>query len=169
MSLHDYKTASPAIDATAHIFEGARVVGDVTLGKNVSVWFNTVIRGDVAPVTIGEGTNVQDGTVIHTSKDYPTIIGKNITIGHSAIVHACTVEDDALIGMHSTILDGAIVEEGALVAAGTVVPPGKRVPKNTLVMGNPMKIVRELSESERAANRENAEHYIELMNTYKHT
>ncbi len=167
MSIHDYKNASPAIDATAHIFEGARVIGDVTIGKHVSVWFNTVIRGDVAPVTIGDGTNVQDGTVIHTSRDYPTIIGKHVTIGHSAVVHACTVEDDALIGMHSTILDGAVVETGAIVAAGTTVPPGKRVPKHTLVMGNPMKAVRSLNESELKETKENAEHYIELMNTYK--
>ncbi|MFW5913685.1 MAG: gamma carbonic anhydrase family protein [Bacillota bacterium] len=169
MSIHDYLKASPAIDASAHLFEGAHVVGDVTLGKEVSVWFNTVIRGDVAPVIIGDHTNVQDGTVIHTDTDFPTIIGKNVTIGHSAVVHACTVEDNALIGMHSTILDGATVETGALVAAGTVVPPGKTVPKNTLVMGNPMKVVRELTPEELKANRENADHYIELMKSYKST
>ncbi|MGM0436629.1 MAG: gamma carbonic anhydrase family protein, partial [Bacillota bacterium] len=148
MSIHTYKDKTPDIPETSHVFEGAQVVGDVRLGKNVGIWFNSVVRADMAPITIGDNTNVQDGAVIHTDLDEPTVIGRNVTIGHSAIIHAATVEDNALIGMHSTILNGATVEEGALVAAGTVVPPGKTVPSGSLALGSPMKIIRKLSETE---------------------
>jgi len=167
VSTHAYKDKSPVIDSSALLLEGARVVGDVRLGKNVGIWFNSVLRGDMASITIGENTNVQDNAVIHTDKEIPTVIGKNVTIGHSAIVHAATVEDFALIGMHATVLNGATVEEGALVAAGTVVPPGKTVPRKSLAIGSPMKVIRKLSEVEIDANKANAKHYIDLLKAYK--
>lgn len=166
MSLHAYKDKTPTIHETAHIFEGARIVGDVHIASQVGVWFNSVIRGDMAPITIGANTNIQDGVVIHTDKDTPTVIGKNVTVGHSAIVHAATVKDNALIGMHSIILNGAIIEEGALVAAGSVVPPGKTVPKNSLALGNPMKVIRKLSENELETNKANTQHYVDLLKDY---
>ncbi len=161
-----YKTKTPHIASSARVFDGARVVGDVTLGERVGVWYNAVIRGDMAPVTIGDETNVQDGVIIHTNTDMPTIIGRGVTIGHKAIIHAATVGDDALIGMGSIILDDAHVGEHALVAAGCVVPPGKKVPARHLAVGNPMKIIRELSDEEVEGIRQNTGYYVQLLADY---
>lgn len=149
-----------ARDAT--IFPSADVIGDVTIGSLSNVWYHAVIRGDMAPISIGEGTNVQDGAIIHTSVKHPTDIGNHVTIGHGAIIHACTIEDGALIGMGSIVLDGAVVERNAMVAAGALIPPGKVVPSGHLALGSPMKVVRALSDEEIAANLENANHYIRL-------
>ncbi|MDD4184414.1 MAG: gamma carbonic anhydrase family protein [Candidatus Izemoplasmatales bacterium] len=157
-----YKNTEPVIGEGVVIFPGAIVVGDVTLGRNVNVWYNAVIRGDMAKITIGDNTNIQDGAVIHTNTNAPTSIGANVTIGHQAIVHAATIEDDVLIGMGSIILDGATVCRQALVAAGALVPPGKEVPAGMLAVGNPIKIVRELTEAEIKANRINAEDYVAM-------
>jgi len=161
-----YLNIEPKIDKEA-VNLGGDIIGDVTIEKNVNLWFNSTVRGDMAPVVIKEGTNIQDNAVVHTNTDLPTYIGKLVTVGHSAIIHACTVGDYALIGMGSIILDGAVVGESALVAAGTVVPPGKKVPPKTLVMGNPMRIVRELTENEIIANIENSEKYIKLSKEYR--
>ena len=120
----------------------------------------------MAKITIGEGTNIQDNAVVHTDTMLPTAIGKYVTVGHSAIIHACTVKDHALIGMGSVILNKAVIGEYAMVAAGTLVPPGKVVPPKTLVMGSPMRIVRELSEEEIKANHKNALTYISLAQSY---
>ncbi len=166
MSIHTYKDKTPDIPSTSHVFEGAQVAGDVRVGENVGIWFNSVLRADMASITIGDGTNIQDGAVIHTDLNEPTVIGKNVTIGHSAIVHAAKIKDGALIGMHSTILNGATIEEGALVAAGTVVPPGKTVPRESLALGSPMKVIRKLSETEIDSNRQNAKHYVDLLKNY---
>ena len=161
-----YKGTTPRIAASARLFEGARVIGDVTLGERVGVWYNAVIRGDMAPVTIGDETNVQDGVIIHTNTDLPTIIGHGVTIGHNAIIHAATVGNEALIGMGSIILDGATVGDYALVAAGCTVPPGKTVPARHLAVGNPMKVVRELSDEEVEGIRKNTAYYVGLLEDY---
>lgn len=164
--LIEYNGIKPTIDKTAKIFQNAVIAGDVTLKENVNVWFNVSMRGDMEPITIGKNTNVQDNTVIHTSLGHPTFIGENVTIGHGVIIHAATIEDDCLIGMGSIILDGAVVKKGALIGAGAVVPPNKVVPEYSLVVGNPMKIIRTLKESELEANKENLNHYLTLMNEY---
>ena len=156
----------PKLDKTV-INLGATITGDVEVGKDVNFWFNASVRGDMESITIGEGTNIQDNAVIHVNTNSPTAIGKFVTVGHSAIVHAATVKDYALIGMGSIILDKAVVEEYAMVAAGTVVPPGKIVPSRHLVMGNPMRIVRELSDEEVKANIDNALYYIALSKEYQ--
>ncbi len=161
-----YLNYEPKIDKDA-VNIGGDIIGDVTIEKDVNIWFNATVRGDMAPVTIKEGTNIQDNAVVHTNTDLPTFIGKLVTIGHSAIIHACTVHDYALIGMGSIILDSAEVGEYALVAAGTVVPPGKKVPPRTLVMGNPMRIVRELTDIEIEANIQNSRYYIKLSKEYR--
>ncbi len=148
------------------VFPGAAVIGDCSIGANVSVWFNASVRGDMDKIEILEGTNIQDNAVIHTNTDMPTYIGRYVTVGHSAIIHAAKINDYALIGMGSVILDGAEVGEYAMVGAGCVVPPGKKVPPRTLVVGNPMRIVRELSEAEMKANYHNAEVYIQLAKDY---
>ena len=161
-----YKHKIPFIDKSA-INLGAVIVGEVKITKDVNLWFNSTIRGDMAKVTIEEGTNIQDNVVVHTNTGLETFIGKMVTVGHSAIIHAATVNDYALIGMGSVILDRAVIGKYAMVAAGTLVPPGKIVPERTLVMGNPMRIVRELSDKEIEANINNAKLYIELARSYK--
>ncbi len=155
------------IHSSVFVADGAKIVGNVKIGKNSSVWFNAVIRSDMNSVVIGEGTNIQDLCCIHDSVEFPTIIGNNVTVGHSAIIHSAVVEDNALIGMGAIILDGAKVQEGALVGAGTVVPPGKVVPKRHLAIGNPMRILKELSEAEIKSISTNKEHYIKLSQEYK--
>lgn len=161
-----YKNIEPKISEAAYIMPQAVVVGDVTIGPQASVWFNATVRGDMASVSIGIGTNIQDNAVVHTDTALPTVIGDYVTVGHSAIIHAATVGNHALIGMGSIILNQATVGEFAMVAAGTVVPPGKTVPPRTLVLGNPMRIIRELTDAEIEANKRNAMTYIRLAESY---
>jgi carbonic anhydrase/acetyltransferase-like protein (isoleucine patch superfamily) len=165
--IYAYKDKTPIIDASSKIFPGAIITGDVFIGKNVGVWYNSVIRGDMSFVKIGDNTNIQEGSIIHTNHDLPTHIGKNVTIGHMAIIHAATIEDGALIGMGSIILDGAIIRSEAMVAAGTLVPPNKVVESKTLVMGNPMKVVRTLSDQEIKSMKKNNAYYVNLLNDYR--
>ncbi len=167
MPMKTYKGKEPVAMDNVRIFEGAMVIGDVRLGKNTGVWFNATIRGDMDRVEIGENTNVQDNAVIHTDSGEPTAIGKNVTIGHGAIIHAATVGDGALIGMGSIILNNAEIGEEALIGAGTVVPPGKKVPPRSLAVGNPMKVVKELTDEDISRIHENAGHYVALKDTYQ--
>lgn len=140
---------TPEIHASVFIAGGAIVIGDVKIGEESSVWFNTVIRGDVNYIRIGERTNIQDNSVLHvTSNTHPLVIGHDVTAGHGVILHGCTIKDRALIGMGSTVLDGAIIESDSFIGAGSLVPPGFKVPSGTLVMGVPAKVKRELSEKE---------------------
>jgi carbonic anhydrase/acetyltransferase-like protein (isoleucine patch superfamily) len=158
---------SPTIAKDAFVAPGAAVIGDVHIGSDTGVWFGCVIRGDVNIIRIGNRTNIQDGTVIHvTRKTGPTIIGNNITIGHSVLLHACTLEDDCFIGMHSTIMDGAVVESGAWVAAGAIVTPGKRIPKGQIWAGNPAKYFRDIKPEEAAFIPVSAQNYVEHAREY---
>lgn len=142
-----------------YMAEGAQIVGDVTIGEGSSVWYNAVIRGDSNPITIGENTNVQDNAVLHTSHSHTLSIGDNVTIGHGAIVHGCTIGNQVLIGMGAIILDGAIVEENCIIGAGALVTQNKVIPSGSLVFGNPAKVMREITEEEKAAILENANQY----------
>lgn len=163
-----YRGIMPKIASDAFIAPGAVIIGDVEIGSKANIWFGCVVRGDVQSIRIGEGTNVQDGTVIHVTRgDGPTIIGKNITIGHSALLHACTLEDDCFIGMHSTIMDKAVVESGAMVAAGALIAPSKRVPKGQIWAGNPAKYLRDLKDKEAEFIGMSATNYIALAEEYK--
>jgi carbonic anhydrase/acetyltransferase-like protein (isoleucine patch superfamily) len=142
---------NPKIDPSAWIAPGASVLGDVSLGEHASIWFGAVVRGDVNHVVIGDYTNVQDGTVIHvTQGGHPTLIGKRVTIGHKALLHACTVGDDCLIGMGAILLDGVEIGAGSIVAAGALVTPGKSFPPGSLVLGSPAKAARPVKPEERA-------------------
>ncbi len=162
-----YKNITPTIAKDAFIAGGAVVIGDVHIGAQSNVWFGCIIRGDVNCIRIGERTNIQDGTVIHvTRKTGPTIIGSGVTIGHSVLLHACTLEDDCFIGMHSTIMDGAVVESGAWVAAGAIVTPGKRIPKGQIWAGNPAKYFRDLKPEETAFIPISSNNYVELARDY---
>lgn len=149
-------------DPGVFIAPGARVVGDVTLKEGSSVWYNAVIRGDVAPITIGKNTNIQDLAMVHVARDYPTRIGDGVVVGHSAIIHGCTVEDNCLIGMGAILLNGAHISKNSIVAAGALVTQNKEFPEGCLILGSPAKALRKLKPEEIENIRHNAEHYVEL-------
>lgn len=158
---------SPSISPKAFIAPGSAVIGDVQIGEETGVWFGCVIRGDVNIVRIGSRTNIQDGTVIHVTRETgPTHIGSNVTIGHSALIHAATLEDNCFIGMRATIMDGAVVESGGWVAAGALVTPGKRIPKGQIWAGNPAKYFRDLTPEEIAFIPVSAENYVRHAREY---
>jgi carbonic anhydrase/acetyltransferase-like protein (isoleucine patch superfamily) len=148
MPIYSYKNIEPTIGDDCFIAESADVIGKVTLGKNVSLWYQVVARGDVNKIEIGDNTNIQDQTMLHVEDNIPLIIGKNVSVGHSAILHACTIGDGCLIGMGATVLDGAVIGENCLVAAGSVVPPGKVYPAGSFIIGTPATVKRPLSEEE---------------------
>lgn len=152
----------PQVAASAWIAPGARVTGDVVIGERVSVWYNATVRGDLAPIRIGDDSNIQDNAVLHVDVNAPLTIGRAVTVGHAAILHGCTVHDGALIGMGATVLNGAVVGEEAIVGAGAVVTEGFVVPPGTLALGVPARVVRELAPAERQAGRLGAEHYAAL-------
>ena len=152
---HDGK--SPRIHPDAFIAENAVVIGDVEIAAGASVWYGCVLRGDVNRIFVGENTNIQDGTVVHVDAErddlpggLPTLIGADITIGHMALLHACVLEDGCFVGMRATVMDAAVIESGAMVAAGALVTPNKRVPSGELWAGSPAKLMRELSDGEKA-------------------
>jgi carbonic anhydrase/acetyltransferase-like protein (isoleucine patch superfamily) len=153
---------APHIDASAYVSPHAVVMGDVRLGPHASVWPTAVLRGDINFIEIGEGSNVQDGCVVHLAEDLPVIVGKLVTVGHRAILHACTVEDECLIGMGATVLDGAVIGRGSIVGAHALVTKEMRVPPGSLVMGTPAKIIRALRPDEIAGIRAWADHYVAL-------
>ena len=144
-----------------YIAEGAKIIGDVTIGEDSSVWYNAVIRGDSNSIVIGENTNVQDNAVLHASHNHALQIGDNVTIGHGAIVHGCTVGNNVLIGMGAIILDGAVIEDNCIIGAGALVTQNKVVPEGSLALGNPAKVVRELTEEEKESILKNADEYSE--------
>ncbi len=158
-----YLTSHPRIDESAWVAPGAAVIGEVELGAETSVWYACVLRGDVHHIRVGQRSNVQDGAVLHVTRDrHPTEVGDEVTIGHRAVVHGCRVGDGALIGIGAVVLDGARVGDEALVAAGAVVAPGAEVPPRTLVVGTPARPVRELRADELALQRERTLSYVTL-------
>lgn len=165
--LMPYKNIQPTVAENVFIAPNAVVIGDVHIGEHSNVWFGCVIRGDVHRIRIGDRTNIQDGTVIHVTRvTGPTTIGSGVTIGHSALLHACTLEDDCFIGMRATIMDGAVVESGGWVAAGALVTPGKRVPNGQIWAGNPARFLRTISPEEAAFIATSSENYIALAQQY---
>jgi carbonic anhydrase/acetyltransferase-like protein (isoleucine patch superfamily) len=163
-----HKDISPQLDASVFVATSACVIGDVQIGKDSSLWFNVVVRGDVNYIRIGERTNIQDGTVVHvTNETHPTIIGNDVTVGHNATLHGCTVEDGSLIGIGAIVLDGAIVGASSLVAAGSIVAPGTRVPPRSLVMGSPGRVKRTLSDDECSSIHATSVHYLSYQEDYR--
>jgi carbonic anhydrase/acetyltransferase-like protein (isoleucine patch superfamily) len=157
----------PAIHPAAFVHEQAIVIGNVTLGARVSVWPTAVIRGDSDAIVIGDESNVQDGTVIHVDHGVPTTIGKRVAIGHRAIVHGSTIEDDCLIGMGSILLNGVYVGTGSIVGAGAVCTEGMRIPPNSLALGVPARVVRETTDAERDRIAMTVRSYLDLQQRYR--
>ncbi len=157
----------PKVDPSAFIAPTAILIGDVTVGASSGVWFHCVLRGDTNHIRIGARTNIQDGTIIHVNAgNFPTLIGDDVTIGHGAIIHACTLHDRAFVGMGATVLDGAVIEEGGMLGAAALLTPGKRIGRNELWTGAPARLVRVMSDEERAKFDLNAIHYAELATRY---
>jgi carbonic anhydrase/acetyltransferase-like protein (isoleucine patch superfamily) len=168
-----FNNKQPSIGNSVYIDDSAVVIGDVTLGDDISVWPTAVIRGDVESITIGSGTNIQDGSVLHvshfsnfTNQSYPLLIGKGVTIGHQATVHACTIGDYCLIGIGAIIMDGAIVEDYVMLGAGALVSPGKKLESGYLYVGAPARQVRPLKDEEFRFLEYSYQHYIQLKNEY---
>lgn len=163
----EYKGNLPQIDESCYIAETAQIIGQVTIKENANIWFGTVVRGDVSYITIGANTNIQDNCVVHTDANSPTIIGDNVTVGHNAIIHACTIEDEVLIGMGAIILDNAVIGKNTIIGAGSLIPPGKKIPPNSLVMGSPGKVIRQVTDEEIIGLRKSSQGYVKLSKDYK--
>ena len=157
----------PQIEESAYVAKGAVVIGAVSLGQKSSVWHNAVLRGDINTIKIGEGSNVQDGTVIHLADDFGVKMGSYVTIGHSAMIHACEIGDECLVGMRSTILDGAMIGAQSIVGAGALVTKNSHIPEGSLVLGAPAKVVRSLSDEERSKLKALAEKYVKVSRGHK--
>jgi carbonic anhydrase/acetyltransferase-like protein (isoleucine patch superfamily) len=158
----------PQIAPSAYIDPSAQVIGDVVVGERSSVWPNVAIRGDVHSIRIGDETNIQDNSVLHADfPDFPLQIANRVTVGHSVVLHGCTVEEEALIGIGAIVLNGARIGKGAVIAAGAVISEGAEVPPHSLVMGVPGKVRRELTAEERERFRVNCDHYVELCEQYR--
>jgi carbonic anhydrase/acetyltransferase-like protein (isoleucine patch superfamily) len=163
-----YGGKSPVIHPDAFVATGAVVTGDVEIGADSGIWFGCVLRGDVNQIRIGCRSNIQDGTVVHCTRNgFACLIGDDITVGHGAILHACTLESGSFVGMGAVVLDGAVVERGAMVAAGALVAPGKRVKSGELWAGNPAKLMRALSAEDLAFFPKSVAHYVDLARDYR--
>jgi carbonic anhydrase/acetyltransferase-like protein (isoleucine patch superfamily) len=161
------KIGKGGIHKTAFVAEGASVIGDVTIGRDSSVWFNAVVRGDMKPVVIGEETNIQDCAVVHTDDQYGTNIGDGVIVGHGAIIHGANIGNNVLVGMGAIILSGAVIGDNCIIGAGALVKQGMQVPANSLVLGMPGKITGEIDEERRKAIRRNAADYLRLAELHK--
>lgn len=156
------KEKNPQIHENAFIAESADVIGDVILGEGSSIWYSSVVRGDIENIRIGKYTNIQDNATVHTETNIPTQLGDYTVVGHNAIVHGCTVGNNCLIGMGAIVLNGAVIGDNSIVAAGSLITEGKVIPPNSLVMGTPGKVVRQVTEEEIADIKKNAIRYFEL-------
>lgn len=157
----------PQVPESAYVANEATVIGDVRLGENASVWPACVLRGDINYIEVGDRSNVQDGTIVHLADDYPVKIGQDVTIGHGAIIHACTIEDECLIGMGATVLDGSVIGRNSIVGAGALVTPRTIIPPGSMVMGAPAKVKRALTDEEQANIKNWAAKYVKVSAAHK--
>lgn len=164
--LQKFLHAKPCVEDAAFVANNATIVGDVRLGRDSSVFYGAVLRGDIETIRIGEGTNVQDGCIIHLADDIGANVGAYCTIGHAAIVHACTIGDLCLVGMKAVILDGAVIGDECLIGAGSLVTSRSQIPPRSLVMGSPARVVRQLTEAELSSLRASAEKYIAVSRAH---
>jgi len=165
--IRSYKGISPVIAGSAFVEASAQIIGDVVIGAHSSVWFNCVLRGDCYHIRIGENTNIQDGTVVHVTQGrFATTIGNFVTVGHSVVLHGCTVADRCLIGIGAIVLDDVVIGEESFIAAGSLVTPGTVIPRRSMVMGSPAKVRRQVTDEEVARINEHWQHYVEYKNQY---
>jgi carbonic anhydrase/acetyltransferase-like protein (isoleucine patch superfamily) len=164
----EYKGVTPQLDASVFVAPSACVIGDVHVGEKSSLWFNVVVRGDVNFIRIGSRTNIQDGSIIHVTRDtHPTVIGDDVSVGHSVTLHGCTVHDGCLVGIGAIVLDGAVIGASSLIAAGSLVAPGTQIPPRSLVMGSPGRVKRMLTEDECRNMQSIAERYLQYQEDYR--
>lgn len=167
MPLEPYADIWPEIDPTAFVAQSADLIGRVKVGANSSIWYNTTLRGDINEIVIGPCTSIQDNSCIHLADDYGCHVGSHCTIGHSVTLHACTLEDEVLIGMGATILDGAVIGKGSIVGANALVTKGKVIPPYSIVLGSPAKVVGTIPEEERENNYKHAEKYVRVAASFR--
>ena len=167
MAIYQLDSLSPSIARSAWVADSAQVIGNVELADNVSVWFGVVIRGDTETIRIGQGTNIQDGSVLHADVGKPLTIGAHVTVGHKVMLHGCTIGDGSLIGIGAIVLNGAKVGKGCIVGAGALVTEGKEFPDGSMIIGSPAKAVRELSAEQQAQLQMSALHYIENSHRFQ--
>jgi carbonic anhydrase/acetyltransferase-like protein (isoleucine patch superfamily) len=167
--LYSFEKYSPDIDKSVFVAQDAVLIGNVSIGKNSSIWFKTVIRADINEIKIGEGTNIQDGCLLHVTKNHFISIGSRVTVGHGAILHGCKIEDDCLIAMGAIILDGVHIGSNCLIAAGSLLTPNSQIPANSLVMGSPAKVIRQITELDREKIIAGWKNYVDYAQKYKNT
>ncbi|MBI1979418.1 MAG: gamma carbonic anhydrase family protein [Elusimicrobia bacterium] len=167
--IREYNGIKPKIHPTSFVHETAEIIGNVTLERNSSIWPYCVLRGDIAEIVVGEETNVQDNTVIHTNEGKPTLLGKGISVGHSVLLHGCTVQDRCIVGMGAILLDGVVVEEDCIVGAGAVLSPNTKVTRGSMALGVPARVIRPLRADEIEHIRWNAQEYIRLSESHRKT
>ena len=168
MTIIAFNGVAPDIAADAFVAPGARIIGNVTIGARASIWYNCIVRGDVGAITIGARTNIQDGSVVHvTGGKFNTVIGEDCLIGHLAMIHGCTLEDHAFVGLGAIVMDGCVIETDAMLAAGAMLTPGKRIPAGQLWAGRPAVYLRDLKPDDIARNRAGAAGYVELAQRHK--
>ena len=169
MAVYEVDGKTPQVDSTAWIADSAQVMGHVTLGPDASVWFGCVLRGDTESMTIGEGSNIQDLTVMHADHGLPLTIGKHVTVGHKVMLHGCTIGDESLIGIGAIVLNGARIGKNCLVGVGSLVTEGKEFPDGSMIMGTPAKVVRQLTPEQIEGLRLSAQHYIDNARMFRAT
>ena len=165
--IYDLEKNVPEISADSWVAPNAIIIGKVKLEKNSSIWFNAVLRGDIEKIVIGENSNIQDGSVLHTDPGYPLTVGKGVTVGHMVMLHGCEISDDTLIGIGSAILNKAKIGKNCIIGANTLVTENKTIPDNSLVLGSPGKVIRKVTDDEIKVIRENAKHYVKNSKRYK--
>lgn len=164
--IYKFKGITPDLEKANFVAASADIIGDVILDANSSIWYNCTLRGDIESIRIGKNTNIQDNTVVHVGYDVGTVIGDNVTVGHSAIIHGCTIEDNCLIGMGAIILNHAVIGKESIVGAGALVTTGKKFPPRSLIMGSPAKLIRSISDKELEGSRKNTESYVKISKEY---
>ena len=164
--IYDFENNTPTLDKNSWVASNAILIGKVILKKDANIWFNVVLRGDIEPITIGEGSNVQDGSVFHTDPGCPLILGKGVTVGHMVMLHGCQIGDDTLIGIGSTILNKTKIGKNCIIGANTLITENKVIPDRSLVLGSPGKIIRQITEKEIIEIKENAQHYVDNYKRY---
>jgi len=165
--IYDLEKNVPEINADSWVAPNAIIIGKVKLEKNSSIWFNAILRGDIEKIVIGENSNIQDGSVLHTDPGCPLSVGKGVTVGHMVMLHGCEISDDSLIGIGSTILNKAKIGKNCIIGANTLVTENKTIPDNSLVLGSPGKVIRKVTDDEIKVIRENAKHYVKNSKRYK--